>query len=69
MLDGFGYDVEVLFLARKYGYRITETGVHWDNSPATKVSVLKHTLPMLLEVIRIRLNDWKGRYEQPHAND
>ena len=68
-LDGFGYDVEVLFLAGKFGYRIAEIGVHWNNSPATKVSVLKHTLPMLLEVIQVRLNDWKGRYEQPCAND
>lgn len=69
LLDGFGYDVEVLFLAGKFGYSIAETGVHWNNSPATKVSVLKHTLPMLLEVIKVRLNDWKGRYERPHAND
>jgi dolichyl-phosphate beta-glucosyltransferase len=68
-LDGFGYDVEVLFLAGKLGYRIAEIGVHWDNSPATKVSVLKHTLPMLLEVIKVRLNNWRGRYEQPRAND
>lgn len=68
-LDGFGFDVEVLFLARKLGYRIAEIGVHWNNSPTTKVSVLKHTLPMLLEVAEIRLNDWKGRYEAPQAND
>jgi dolichyl-phosphate beta-glucosyltransferase len=68
-LDGFGYDVEVLYLAEKYGCRIAEIGVHWNNSPATKVSVFKHTLPMLVEVIRVRLNDWRGRYERPHADD
>ena len=67
-LDGFGYDVEVLYLAKKYGYRIAETGVHWNNSPATKVSVLKHTVPMIIEVIQVRLNDWRGRYEQPRAD-
>ena len=68
-IDGFGFDVEVLFLARKFGYRIAEIGVQWDNSPTTKVSVLKHTLPMLLEVIRVRINDWEKRYEPPPAND
>jgi dolichyl-phosphate beta-glucosyltransferase len=68
-LDGFGYDVEVLYLARKLGLRIAEIGVHWNNSPATKVSVLKHTAPMLLEVIKVRLNDLKGRYAGPHTND
>jgi dolichyl-phosphate beta-glucosyltransferase len=68
-LDGFGFDVEVLFLAAKFGCRISEIGVHWNNSPSTKVSVLKHTLPMLLEVLKIRLNDWKGSYEQPRADE
>jgi dolichyl-phosphate beta-glucosyltransferase len=67
-LDGFGFDVEALFLARKLGYRIGETGIRWMNSPATKVSVLRHTLPMLCEVIRVRINDWKKRYESPSSN-
>lgn len=68
-LDGFGFDVEALYLARKLGYRIGETGVRWNNSPTTKVSVLKHTLPMLVEVVRVRINDWKKRYESPAAGD
>jgi len=63
-LDGFGFDVETLYLARKFGLRIGEIPVHWDNSPATKVSVLRHTLPMLIEVINVLLNDRKKRYEQ-----
>ncbi len=68
-LDGFGFDVEALYLARKLGYSIGETGVRWNNSPTTKVSVLKHTLPMLLEVVRVRINDRKKRYESPTASD
>jgi dolichyl-phosphate beta-glucosyltransferase len=67
-LDGFGFDVEALFLARKFGYRIGETGVRWKNSPATKVSVFRHTLPMLCEVIKVRINDWKKRYESPSSD-
>jgi dolichyl-phosphate beta-glucosyltransferase len=64
-LDGFGFDVEALYLARKFGFNIGEIGVHWQNSPATKVSVIKHTLPMLIEVVRVRLNDRKKLYERP----
>lgn len=64
-LDGFGFDVEALYLARKFGYNIAEIGVHWQNSPATKVSVIKHTLPMLIEVVKVRLNDRKKLYERP----
>jgi len=67
-LDGFGFDVEALFLARKLGYRIGETGVRWKNSPATKVSVFRHTLPMVCEVVRVRINDWKKRYEYPSSD-
>ena len=62
-LNGFGFDVEALFLARKLGYRTGERAAHWDNSATTKVSVLRDTLPMLLEVIAVRINDLRKRYE------
>jgi len=68
-LNGFGFDVEALFLARKFGYTVGEKGAHWDNSPTTKVSVFKDTLPMLIEVIKVRVNDWKNRYESPPSRD
>jgi len=64
-LDGFGFDVEALWIAYRLGYRVAEVGVHWNNSPATKVSLLRHTLPMVLEVIKVRINDWKNLYEPP----
>jgi dolichyl-phosphate beta-glucosyltransferase len=68
-LDGFGFDVEALYLARKYGLRVGEVAVTWENSPATKVSVLRHTLPMLIEVAGLRLNDWKKLYERPTRDE
>ncbi|MBI4831078.1 MAG: glycosyltransferase family 2 protein [Candidatus Lindowbacteria bacterium] len=67
-LNGFGFDVEALYLARKFGYRVGEVGVSWKNSPATKVSVMRDTLPMVCEIIRVRLNDWKKRYEVRSQN-
>ena len=65
LLNGFGFDVEALYLARKFGFSIGEIPVHWENSPATKVSVIKDTLPMLIDVVRVRLNDRKKLYEPP----
>lgn len=67
-MNGYGFDVEALYLARKLDYRIREIGIHWNNSPTTKVSLLRHTLPMLLDVIRVRVNDWKNRYESASSN-
>ncbi|GAB4350775.1 MAG: glycosyltransferase family 2 protein [Candidatus Abyssubacteria bacterium] len=66
--NGFAFDVEALFLARKLGYGIAEVGVSWNNSPLTKVSVFKHTLPMIFEIFKVRVNDWKKRYEPPAHN-
>jgi dolichyl-phosphate beta-glucosyltransferase len=68
-MNGYAFDVEALYLARKLDYRIREIGIHWNNSPTTKVSLLRHTLPMLLDVIRVRVNDWKNRYESASSNE
>jgi dolichyl-phosphate beta-glucosyltransferase len=65
LIDGFGFDVESLYLARKLGYRIGEIPVRWSNSPSTKVSVMRDTLPMFCEVLQIRYNDWKRKYDRP----
>ncbi len=67
-LNGYGFDVEAMYIARKLGYRIAEIGVKWHNSPDSKVSLLKHTLPMLLEVLQVRANDWKNLYEKNRAD-
>ncbi|MCX7643222.1 MAG: glycosyltransferase family 2 protein [Armatimonadetes bacterium] len=63
-LDGFAFDVEVLYLARKFKYRIAEVPVRWINDPNTKVQTLKHGMQMLRDLIIIRLNDLKGRYAE-----
>ncbi len=53
--DGFGYDPEVLFRARKQGVKIAEVPVVWRNSAPTKVSPIKSSLDMLKHVVRLRL--------------
>ena len=52
--DGFGYDPEVLYRARKKGYRIAEVPVVWRNSAETKVRPVRSSLDMLRHVIRVR---------------
>jgi dolichyl-phosphate beta-glucosyltransferase len=52
--DGFGYDPEVLYRARKQGVRIAEVPVVWRNSAETKVSPLRSSLDMFKHVIRLR---------------
>ena len=53
--DGFGYDPEVLYHARKRGVKIAEVPVTWRNSAPTKVSPVLSSLDMLKHVLRVRL--------------
>lgn len=59
------YDVEALFLAQKFGYRIKEVPVKWidkDISVGKKRNFTKESKEMFKEVIRVRLNDLLGKY-------
>lgn len=58
----FGFDPEVLFLARKFGFRIQEVPVRWAHSEGSKVRVLRDGLNMLVDLLRIRWNDLTGKY-------
>ena len=50
--NGFAFDVEMLLLARKFGYRMEEFPVDWRHVGGGKVSLLRHSLPMLIEIIK-----------------
>ena len=52
---GFGFDVELLLLARAQGYRIAEVAVNWADQPGSKVRVLGNGPRMLWEVAVARL--------------
>jgi dolichyl-phosphate beta-glucosyltransferase len=54
--DGFGYDPEVLYRAKKRGVKIAEVPVVWRNSAPTKVSPIKSSLDMFRHVLRIRFS-------------
>jgi dolichyl-phosphate beta-glucosyltransferase len=52
--DGFGYDPEVLYLAKKKGVRVAEVPVVWRNSAPTKVSAVRSSLDMFRHVVSVR---------------
>ncbi len=56
------YDVEVLFLAEKRGYRIAEVPVRWQYGTETKVNPVRDSLRNLHDVLTVRLNDLRKRY-------
>ncbi|MFN3323048.1 MAG: dolichyl-phosphate beta-glucosyltransferase [Bryobacteraceae bacterium] len=60
-LDGFGFDVEALYLAQLLGYRVVEVPVRWNDVEGTKVSLL-HGLKAFLDPLRVRWNHLSGRY-------
>ena len=55
-IDGFAFDVEVLFLAMKMGYRVREVPVRWLNSVHSKVRVFRDSFRMFLDLLRIRMS-------------
>lgn len=61
-LERFGFDAEVLFIARRLGYRTVEVPVRWSHSEGTKVSMFRDSLNMFLDLLRIRWNQLRGRY-------
>jgi dolichyl-phosphate beta-glucosyltransferase len=61
-IERFGFDVELLYLAKKKGFKISEISVQWFDSPYSKVDVFQDSFTMLTDLIVIRLNDMKGLY-------
>jgi dolichyl-phosphate beta-glucosyltransferase len=62
-MNGFGFDVEVLFIARKHGLRLFEVPIDWYHVPKSKVDPYRDTIRMVSETLRVRLNDLRGRYD------
>lgn len=57
------FDVELLFIAKKRGYKIKEVAIIWHHVSTTRVSPIKDSLRMFRDVIKIRFNDIKGVYK------
>lgn len=62
VLDGWTFDVEVLFLARRMGYRVAEIPIPWYYVPGSRVRLLRDSIAMLTDLLRIRWYAARGRY-------
>lgn len=61
-IPGFGFDPELLWVAKRHQLRTAEVGVVWINDPRSKVHVMRDSWRMFLDLIRIRLRDRAGKY-------
>jgi len=59
----FSFDVEVLYIAKKLGYRILEIPVKWNHAEGTKVNMFRDPVKMFTSLFLIRLDDLRGRYD------
>ncbi len=64
-LDGWGFDAEILFIARRQRCRLKEVPVIWADHRATKVRLLRDAVGSFLELLQIRLGAMQGRYPSP----
>jgi glycosyltransferase involved in cell wall biosynthesis len=60
-LDRFGFDVEILLIAVRHGYRIAEVPVRWNHAEGSKVGMLTG-LRAFVELAQVRINAARGRY-------
>ena len=64
-IDGFAFDAEVVFLARRLGFRFERLPVTLINEFSSTLSLSRHAVPMLMDVCRVRWQAWRGEYELP----
>ncbi len=67
-IDGYGFDLELLYIAQRRGYRIAEVPINWADQPGSKVLVLRDGLRMFRELLAVRRNDAKGLYERQEGH-
>ena len=58
-----GFDLEFLFLAQKFGYKIKEASVIWRHVETKNVNFIKDTIETLKDILKIKYFDLKGKYE------
>ena len=58
-----GFDLELLYVARKRGYKIKEVPVLWTYVKTSRLNPIKDSIRMTLDVIKVRLNDFRGMYK------
>jgi len=66
-IERWGFDAELLYLARKFGLKVEEVPVIWAHSEGTRINPLRDGIKMFVETLKIRWNGMSGKYtESPH---
>lgn len=68
-LDGFAFDVELLFIARKWNLKMREVPITWSHCEGSKVGFVEHAPSIVIDLVRLQLNNARGAYNRgPSAN-
>ena len=62
-IERWGFDPEILFLARKFGFKVAEVPVKWAHSEGTRLHPLRDGIRMFFELLKIRWYSMNGKYE------
>ena len=68
-IEGWTFDVEVLYIARRQGYQIREIPIDWYFNPDSKVRVLRDSWRMFRDLLKIRANGRRGAYDAASRAD
>lgn len=68
-MAGIGFDVELIFVAKKRGYRVAEVPITWYFDPDSRMRLFRDTLHILLEIWQIRQNWRRGLYAKKETRD
>jgi dolichyl-phosphate beta-glucosyltransferase len=68
-VERFCFDAEILYIARRWGLKIRETGVEWANRPDSRVAIVNDSLGMFIDLFRIKSNGWRGMYDRTTDKD
>lgn len=64
-IERWGFDPELLYLAKRFRLKTVEIPVEWAHDHRSKISPLRDGLRMGMEVLKVRWNGWLGRYRKP----
>jgi dolichyl-phosphate beta-glucosyltransferase len=67
-IERWGFDPELLYLARRFHLRVDEVPVKWAHREGTRINPLRDGLHMLFEIFRVRWNAISGRYKKPESH-
>jgi dolichyl-phosphate beta-glucosyltransferase len=65
LIEGYAFDVEILYLAKLRCYVVEEVAINWTNVAGSKVNVMRDSIIMLVETLKITMNGFLGRYKSP----